>query len=168
MYGSSRSSHPDSELLHRQGYGTPHPLQGYATNHHPGSSRQGAAWGAAGRTLGKDWLDGLSLQIQFYIKTVFISMYSAICGMPLRLLLHYYMHNELVIGLMLIIIMRFVISPLRMIQITLVNCTCECESEWLHVCMCQSSDRLVTCPGGPHLFTSVRTAWPCKSINGYR
>ncbi|KAM7372496.1 hypothetical protein PAMP_009660 [Pampus punctatissimus] len=52
VYGSSRSSHPDSELLHRQGYGTPHPLQGYATNHHPGSSRQGGAWGAAGRTLG--------------------------------------------------------------------------------------------------------------------
>uniref|UniRef100_A0A3B4XLT7 Proline rich 12 n=1 Tax=Seriola lalandi dorsalis TaxID=1841481 RepID=A0A3B4XLT7_SERLL len=37
VYGSSRSSHPDSELLHRQAYGTPHPLQGYATNHHPGS-----------------------------------------------------------------------------------------------------------------------------------
>ncbi|TKS92477.1 Proline-rich protein 12 [Collichthys lucidus] len=52
VYGSSRSSHPDSELLHRQAYGTPHPLQGYATNHHPGSSRQGGAWGAAGRTLG--------------------------------------------------------------------------------------------------------------------
>uniref|UniRef100_A0A3Q0SD52 Proline rich 12 n=1 Tax=Amphilophus citrinellus TaxID=61819 RepID=A0A3Q0SD52_AMPCI len=34
MYGS-RSSHPDSELLHRQAYGTP--LQGYAANHHPGS-----------------------------------------------------------------------------------------------------------------------------------
>ncbi|KAM9780451.1 proline-rich protein 12 [Neosynchiropus ocellatus] len=52
VYGSSRSSHPDSELLHRQAYGTPHPLQGYATNHHPGSSRQAGAWGAAGRTLG--------------------------------------------------------------------------------------------------------------------
>ncbi|KAI4821656.1 hypothetical protein KUCAC02_007250 [Chaenocephalus aceratus] len=52
VYGGSRSSHPDSELLHRQTYGTPHPLQGYATNHHPGSSRQGGAWGAAGRTLG--------------------------------------------------------------------------------------------------------------------
>ncbi|XP_059203694.1 proline-rich protein 12 isoform X2 [Centropristis striata] len=52
VYGSSRSSHPDSELLHRQTYGTPHPLQGYATNHHPGSSRQGGGWGAAGRTLG--------------------------------------------------------------------------------------------------------------------
>ncbi|KAM9843161.1 proline-rich protein 12-like [Aulostomus maculatus] len=52
MYGSSRSSHPDSELLHRQAYGTPHPLQGYATNHHPGSARQGGAWGATGRTLG--------------------------------------------------------------------------------------------------------------------
>uniref|UniRef100_A0A3Q0SCU7 Proline rich 12 n=1 Tax=Amphilophus citrinellus TaxID=61819 RepID=A0A3Q0SCU7_AMPCI len=37
VYGSSRSSHPDSELLHRQAYATPHPLQGYATNHHPGS-----------------------------------------------------------------------------------------------------------------------------------
>ncbi|XP_067089686.1 proline-rich protein 12 [Osmerus mordax] len=52
VYGSSRSSHPDSELLHRQAYGTPHPLQGYATNHHPGSSGQGGAWGAAGRSLG--------------------------------------------------------------------------------------------------------------------
>ncbi|KAM6957262.1 proline-rich protein 12 [Aplochiton taeniatus] len=52
VYGSSRSSHPDSELLHRQAYGTPHPLQGYATNHHPGSSAQGGAWGAAGRSLG--------------------------------------------------------------------------------------------------------------------
>uniref|UniRef100_A0A3Q2QX27 Proline rich 12 n=1 Tax=Fundulus heteroclitus TaxID=8078 RepID=A0A3Q2QX27_FUNHE len=38
IYGSSRSSHPDSELLRRQAYGPPHPLQGYATNHHP---RQG-------------------------------------------------------------------------------------------------------------------------------
>uniref|UniRef100_A0A3Q2XUA6 Proline rich 12 n=1 Tax=Hippocampus comes TaxID=109280 RepID=A0A3Q2XUA6_HIPCM len=36
MYGSARSSHHDSELLHRQAYGSPHPLQGYATNHHPG------------------------------------------------------------------------------------------------------------------------------------
>lgn len=53
VYGSSRSSHPDSELLHRQAYSTPHPLQGYATNHHPGSSGQGGAWGAAGRSLGK-------------------------------------------------------------------------------------------------------------------
>ncbi|KAK6302148.1 hypothetical protein J4Q44_G00282010 [Coregonus suidteri] len=51
VYGSSRSSHPESELLHRQAYGTPHPLQGYATNHHPGSSGQGGAWGA-GRSLG--------------------------------------------------------------------------------------------------------------------
>ncbi|XP_051904103.1 proline-rich protein 12-like isoform X2 [Hippocampus zosterae] len=50
MYGSARSSHHDSELLHRQAYGSPHPLQGYATNHHPGGSRQGGAW--AGRTLG--------------------------------------------------------------------------------------------------------------------
>ncbi|XP_077594693.1 proline-rich protein 12 [Stigmatopora nigra] len=52
VYGSSRSSHPESELLHRQAYATPHPLQGYATNHHPGSSSQGGAWGAAGRSLG--------------------------------------------------------------------------------------------------------------------
>ncbi|CDQ78153.1 unnamed protein product [Oncorhynchus mykiss] len=52
VYGSSRSSHPESELLHRQAYGTPHPLQGYATNHHPGSSGQGGAWGA-GRSLGE-------------------------------------------------------------------------------------------------------------------
>ncbi|XP_029102686.1 proline-rich protein 12-like isoform X1 [Scleropages formosus] len=52
VYGSSRSSHPDSELLHRQAYATPHPLQGYATNHHPASSGQGGAWGAAGRSLG--------------------------------------------------------------------------------------------------------------------
>uniref|UniRef100_A0A3P8WVA2 Proline rich 12a n=1 Tax=Cynoglossus semilaevis TaxID=244447 RepID=A0A3P8WVA2_CYNSE len=37
VYGTSRSSHPESELLHRQTYATPHPLQGYATNHHPGS-----------------------------------------------------------------------------------------------------------------------------------
>ncbi|XP_041634528.1 proline-rich protein 12 [Cheilinus undulatus] len=61
MYGSSRSSHPDSELLHRQAYGAPHPLQGYATNHHPGSSRQGGAWGAAGRTLGLSGLFDASL-----------------------------------------------------------------------------------------------------------
>ncbi|KAK7919680.1 hypothetical protein WMY93_010964 [Mugilogobius chulae] len=52
VYGSSRSSHPESELLHRQAYATPHPLQGYATNHHPGSTGQGGAWGAAGRSLG--------------------------------------------------------------------------------------------------------------------
>lgn len=52
VYGSSRSSHPDSELLHRQPYATPHPLQGYATNHHPGTSGQGGAWGT-GRSLGK-------------------------------------------------------------------------------------------------------------------
>ncbi|KAK3529252.1 hypothetical protein QTP70_021901 [Hemibagrus guttatus] len=52
VYGSSRSSHPESELLHRQAYATPHPLQSYATNHHPGSSGQGGAWGAAGRSLG--------------------------------------------------------------------------------------------------------------------
>uniref|UniRef100_A0A3P8VTB8 Proline rich 12 n=1 Tax=Cynoglossus semilaevis TaxID=244447 RepID=A0A3P8VTB8_CYNSE len=37
VYGSSRASHADSELLHRQAYGPPHPLQGYAPNHHPGS-----------------------------------------------------------------------------------------------------------------------------------
>ncbi|KAM9391624.1 LOW QUALITY PROTEIN: proline-rich protein 12 [Pholidichthys leucotaenia] len=61
MYGSSRSSHPDSELIHRQAYGTPHPLQGYATNHHPGSSRQGRAWGTAGRTLGLSGLFDASL-----------------------------------------------------------------------------------------------------------
>uniref|UniRef100_A0A3P8RUW9 Proline rich 12 n=1 Tax=Amphiprion percula TaxID=161767 RepID=A0A3P8RUW9_AMPPE len=61
MYGSSRSSHPDSELLHRQAYATPHPLQGYATNHHPGNSRQGGAWGAAGRTLGLSGLIDASL-----------------------------------------------------------------------------------------------------------
>ncbi|XP_061568847.1 proline-rich protein 12 isoform X2 [Cololabis saira] len=61
MYGSSRSSHPDSELLHRQTYGTPHPLQGYATNHHPVSSRQGGAWGAPGRTLGLSGLFDASL-----------------------------------------------------------------------------------------------------------
>ena len=54
VYGSSRSSHPESDLLHRQAYATPHPLQGYATNHHPGSSGQSGAWGAAGRSLGKD------------------------------------------------------------------------------------------------------------------
>ncbi|XP_018081826.1 proline-rich protein 12 isoform X2 [Xenopus laevis] len=35
VYGSSRGSHPDTDILHRQAYGTPHPLQGYATNHHP-------------------------------------------------------------------------------------------------------------------------------------
>ncbi|XP_055032507.2 proline-rich protein 12 isoform X3 [Misgurnus anguillicaudatus] len=51
VYGSSRSSHPESELIHRQAYATPHPLQGYATNHHPGGSGQGGAWGAAGRSL---------------------------------------------------------------------------------------------------------------------
>ncbi|XP_054463543.1 proline-rich protein 12 [Anoplopoma fimbria] len=61
VYGSSRSSHPDSELLHRQTYGPPHTLQGYATNHHPGSSRQAGAWGAAGRTLGLSGLFDTSL-----------------------------------------------------------------------------------------------------------
>ncbi|XP_038134328.1 proline-rich protein 12-like, partial [Cyprinodon tularosa] len=47
VYGSSRSPHPDSELLHRQAYAPPHPLQGYAT-----SSRQGGVLGPPGRTLG--------------------------------------------------------------------------------------------------------------------
>ncbi|XP_073318312.1 proline-rich protein 12 [Pagrus major] len=61
MYGSSMSSQPDSELLHRQAYGTPHPLQGYATNHHTGGSRQGGAWGGAGRTLGLSGLFDASL-----------------------------------------------------------------------------------------------------------
>ncbi|AWP18293.1 DUF4211 domain containing protein [Scophthalmus maximus] len=55
------SSHPDSELFHRQAYGTPHPLQGYAANHHPGSSRQAGAWGPAGRTLGLSGLFDASL-----------------------------------------------------------------------------------------------------------
>ncbi|KAM8927057.1 proline-rich protein 12 isoform 2-T2 [Pelodytes ibericus] len=36
VYGSSRGSHPETDILHRQAYATPHPLQGYATNHHPG------------------------------------------------------------------------------------------------------------------------------------
>uniref|UniRef100_A0A3Q4G529 Proline rich 12b n=1 Tax=Neolamprologus brichardi TaxID=32507 RepID=A0A3Q4G529_NEOBR len=36
VYGS-RSYHPESELLHHQTYGTPHPLQDYAASHHPGS-----------------------------------------------------------------------------------------------------------------------------------
>ncbi|XP_077313313.1 proline-rich protein 12 [Lithobates pipiens] len=35
VYGSSRGSHPETDILHRQAYATPHPLQGYATNHHP-------------------------------------------------------------------------------------------------------------------------------------
>uniref|UniRef100_A0A3P9MH76 Proline rich 12b n=1 Tax=Oryzias latipes TaxID=8090 RepID=A0A3P9MH76_ORYLA len=59
MYGSSRSSHPDSELLHRQAYAPPHPLQGYSTNHHPG--RQGGGWGTAGRTIGLSGLFDASL-----------------------------------------------------------------------------------------------------------
>ncbi|RVE68963.1 hypothetical protein OJAV_G00073030 [Oryzias javanicus] len=59
MYGSSRSSHPDSELLHRQAYAPPHPLQGYSTNHHPG--RQGGGWGPAGRTIGLSGLFDSSL-----------------------------------------------------------------------------------------------------------
>ncbi|KAI1884793.1 hypothetical protein AGOR_G00230160 [Albula goreensis] len=61
VYGSSRSSHPESELLHRQAYATPHPLQGYTTNHHPASSGQGGAWGAAGRSLGLSGLFDTSL-----------------------------------------------------------------------------------------------------------
>ncbi|CAM4618696.1 unnamed protein product, partial [Lepidochelys kempii] len=35
VYGGSRTSHPDTDILHRQAYAAPHPLQGYATNHHP-------------------------------------------------------------------------------------------------------------------------------------
>ena len=35
VYGGSRGSHPDPDLLHRQPYAAPHPLQGYAANHHP-------------------------------------------------------------------------------------------------------------------------------------
>nr|XP_014341020.1 PREDICTED: proline-rich protein 12 isoform X2 [Latimeria chalumnae] len=35
VYGGSRTSHPETDILHRQAYATPHPLQGYATNHHP-------------------------------------------------------------------------------------------------------------------------------------
>ncbi|XP_042201083.1 proline-rich protein 12 [Callorhinchus milii] len=35
VYGGSRGSHPDTDILHRQAYATAHPLQGYATNHHP-------------------------------------------------------------------------------------------------------------------------------------
>ncbi|CAK6437338.1 unnamed protein product [Pipistrellus nathusii] len=35
VYGSSRTSHPETDILHRQAYGAPHPLQSYATNHHP-------------------------------------------------------------------------------------------------------------------------------------
>uniref|UniRef100_A0A3Q4M780 Proline rich 12b n=1 Tax=Neolamprologus brichardi TaxID=32507 RepID=A0A3Q4M780_NEOBR len=58
VYGS-RSYHPESELLHHQTYGTPHPLQDYAASHHPGSSRQGGAWG--GRTLGLSGLFDSSL-----------------------------------------------------------------------------------------------------------
>ncbi|XP_043954955.1 proline-rich protein 12 [Gambusia affinis] len=61
LYGSSRSSHPDSELLHHQTYGPPHSLRAYATNHHPGSSRQGGAWGPPGRTIGLSGLFDTSL-----------------------------------------------------------------------------------------------------------
>ncbi|XP_067408211.1 proline-rich protein 12 isoform X2 [Emydura macquarii macquarii] len=35
VYGGSRTSHPDTDILHRQAYAAPHPLQGYAANHHP-------------------------------------------------------------------------------------------------------------------------------------
>ncbi|XP_023375935.1 proline-rich protein 12 [Pteropus vampyrus] len=35
VYGSSRTSHPETDILHRQAYAAPHPLQSYATNHHP-------------------------------------------------------------------------------------------------------------------------------------
>nr|XP_046271737.1 proline-rich protein 12-like [Scatophagus argus] len=52
MYGSSRSSHSDSELHPRPAYGTSHPLQGYATNHDPGSSRQCGTWVSTRRMLG--------------------------------------------------------------------------------------------------------------------
>uniref|UniRef100_A0A6I8N240 Proline rich 12 n=1 Tax=Ornithorhynchus anatinus TaxID=9258 RepID=A0A6I8N240_ORNAN len=34
VYGGSRASHPETDILHRQAYAAPHPLQGYATNHH--------------------------------------------------------------------------------------------------------------------------------------
>lgn len=66
VYGSSRSAHPDSELIHRQAYGGPHPLQGYATNHHPGSARQAGAWGAPGRSLGKLSLNDICRNIYFH------------------------------------------------------------------------------------------------------
>uniref|UniRef100_A0A3Q3KXB2 Proline rich 12b n=1 Tax=Mastacembelus armatus TaxID=205130 RepID=A0A3Q3KXB2_9TELE len=61
VYGSSKSSHPDTELLHRQAYSNSHNLQGFVTNHHPGSSRQGGVWGAAGHTLGLSRLFEASL-----------------------------------------------------------------------------------------------------------
>lgn len=74
VYGSSRSSHPESELLHRQAYATPHPLQGYATNHHPGGSGQGGAWGAAGRSLGEwHYFDSTSGLVSLY----HVDMYSS-------------------------------------------------------------------------------------------
>ncbi|XP_060030235.1 proline-rich protein 12 isoform X2 [Erinaceus europaeus] len=38
VYGSSRTSHPETDILHRQAYAAPHPLQSYATNHHPAGS----------------------------------------------------------------------------------------------------------------------------------
>ncbi|XP_054892253.1 proline-rich protein 12-like isoform X2 [Poeciliopsis prolifica] len=61
LYGSSRSSHPDSELLHCQTYGPPYPLRAYTTNHHPGSSRQSGTWGPPGRTIGLSGLFDTSL-----------------------------------------------------------------------------------------------------------
>uniref|UniRef100_A0A4W3GYJ8 Proline rich 12 n=1 Tax=Callorhinchus milii TaxID=7868 RepID=A0A4W3GYJ8_CALMI len=43
VYGGSRGSHPDTDILHRQAYATAHPLQGYATNHHPAGNHQRAS-----------------------------------------------------------------------------------------------------------------------------
>lgn len=48
---------------------------------------------------------------------------------------------------------EILISHLRIIKITLKNCRCECNSDWQTVCICQPSDRLVTCPGGHDLFS---------------
>ena len=42
VYGGSRGSHPDPDLLHRQPYAAPHPLQGYAANHHPAGTAAAA------------------------------------------------------------------------------------------------------------------------------
>ncbi|CAH2318970.1 Hypothetical predicted protein [Pelobates cultripes] len=44
VYGSSRGSHPETDILHRQAYATPHPLQGYATNHHPAGTGNNPWW----------------------------------------------------------------------------------------------------------------------------
>ncbi|XP_028311217.1 proline-rich protein 12-like isoform X2 [Gouania willdenowi] len=52
MYGSSRSSIPESELLHRQAYGPSHSLQGFAGIPHSANSNQSATWATPGRTLG--------------------------------------------------------------------------------------------------------------------